>query len=340
MNERTAPVRDGLCRSVPFEVIRSEESESDGLSIAGYAAMFNQSTRIDSWEGCFDEEIAPGAFKRTLRDRTPKMQFDHGHHPLLGSLPIGKWNSAREDGQGLYVEGRLTENWLTVPFRDAIRDGAVEGMSFRFSVVQEQWFDRDGEKVTDARDLMDMLSGGEDHERGPLKRVLREVKCTEAGPVTWPAYEGTSVGVRSGVVMIDLGRLDEPRMQRRLAEAVLLADQVAASGPDDDDDLDDAARQMIGAGFEPTAAITSIPATSTTMTTTNGLISVSTTSTNGDSLTIGGSAGLHSDSDSQRTETQTGQHSSATSPPTDLKSRIRARIAEAGKIIQKIDSGG
>ena len=35
----------------------------------------------------------------------------------------------------------MADNWLVAPFADAIRGGRVTGMSFRFSVVREKWFD-------------------------------------------------------------------------------------------------------------------------------------------------------------------------------------------------------
>lgn len=229
--EHRGVVRDDLIRSAPFDLVRADgDTENDGRTIEGYGAVFNVATRIDSWEGTFDEVIAPGAFRRSLRARTPKMQFDHGRHPLLGSVPLGRWDVAEEDAHGLHVAGRLSDNWLVEPFRDAIADGGVEGMSFRFSVVREEWRDNAG-KLIKPDELLDLLwTGGGD--RGPIQRTLKEVKVTEVGPVVWPAYEETSVGVRSRTLTIDLGRLTDPDTRRDLAQAVALAD--AANRTTDD----------------------------------------------------------------------------------------------------------
>jgi hypothetical protein len=68
---------DLLCRDMPYELRANEGGEGDGLTLEGYAAVFNSPTRIDSWEGTFDEEIAPGAFARSLRERTP-VRVDRG----------------------------------------------------------------------------------------------------------------------------------------------------------------------------------------------------------------------------------------------------------------------
>jgi HK97 family phage prohead protease len=224
--DRTEPYRDGLTRSVPFE-LRAGDGVGDGRTIDGYGAVFNSPTHIASWEGEFDEVIAPGAFRKSLREGTPRMQFDHGHHPLLGSLPIGRWDMVEEDERGLHVVGRLSDNWLVEPFRDAMRDGAVDGMSFRFSVVREDWTDKDGRKIP-ATELADMLWYGSG-DRGPLLRTLKEVRVSEVGPVTWPAYQDTSVGVRDTSTVIDLGRLDlrTPHARGELARAVALADRLA-----------------------------------------------------------------------------------------------------------------
>jgi HK97 family phage prohead protease len=140
--------------------------------------VFNSPSLIHERGRVFEEQIAPGAFAKTInaRDRIV-MQFDHGQHPLFGSLPLGKITALREDSHGLYVEARLTDNWLTAPIRDAIANEAITGMSFRFS-------------VPDGGDTWDR--SGQTH-----KRTVHEVRLYELGPVVHPAYEDTTVGVRS-----------------------------------------------------------------------------------------------------------------------------------------------
>lgn len=231
-DRRREPFYDDLCRTASFTLLRADpDEEGDGLTIEGYGAVTNSVTHIESWEGSFDEVIAPGAFKKSLRERTPKMQFDHGRHPLLGSLPLGRWDVAEEDGRGLHLAGRLTDNWLVTPFRDAIRDGGVEGMSFRFSVERDDWTDKDGKKIRD-EELFELLFYGAG-DRGPILRTLKEVKVSEAGPVVWPAYADTEVGVRSSppVVTIDLAHINTPEARRDLARAVVIADAAARAHP-------------------------------------------------------------------------------------------------------------
>lgn len=185
-----------LERSVPFEVTRAAAEEGgDGLTFEGYAAVFDSPTRIDSWEGTFDEQIARGAFRKTIRERTPVLQFDHGRHAVVGSIPIGSIRELREDDRGLFVQARLASNWLIEPVREAIANKSVNGMSFRFETVKDEWFDGDGKRITDLDELMRLLWDAGD--RGPLSRILREVKVPELGPVVFPAYADTSASVRS-----------------------------------------------------------------------------------------------------------------------------------------------
>jgi HK97 family phage prohead protease len=183
----SAGVEGDLVRAVAFEMASSR----DGLTLEGYAAVFNSPTRISSWEGEFDETIARGAFARTLGERTPVLMFNHGKHPLIGDMPLGVIQRAEEDRKGVFIQARLSDNWLIQPVRDAVRDGAVNGMSFRFSVPP------DGETWADRRDR-------------PRLRTLTDIDVRELGPVVFPAYEPTTATVRSALDSIPdiTGRLD------------------------------------------------------------------------------------------------------------------------------------
>jgi len=203
-------VTEDLLRSVPFELVRSADGNADGLTLEGYAAVFNDPTRIDSWEGVFDEQIARGAFKKSIQERTPVLQFDHGRHASIGSIPIGMIESLAEDRSGLHVKARLHDNTLIQPVRDAIASGAIDGMSFRFNVVKEEWRDTTGKLLTDPNEISRLLWSPD--KNGPLQRTLKELKVPELGPVVFPAYAGTSVAVR------DLAaQLKDPKTRAELA---------------------------------------------------------------------------------------------------------------------------
>lgn len=262
------PVAD-LCRQASFTLraVDTERDEGDGLTFDGYGAVFNRETVIDSWEGRFREVIAPGAMKKSFRELTPKLQFDHGHHPLIGSIPIGRMEDGfpREevdpdlapDG-GAHVVARLHDNWLVQPVREALATRAIDGMSFRFSVNRETWTRADGSKIRNDEELMAELMRSwreEVPDEELLLRTLNELRVPEIGPVVWPAYDSTSAGVRSTSLTIDLGKIrsGDPSERNKLARAVLMADraeeaaQPSTPSPEDGaaehpDDLDDTQR--------------------------------------------------------------------------------------------------
>ena len=140
----------------------------------------------------------------------PVLQFDHGQHPLIGSIPLGRITSIVEDQRGLRVRARLSDNWLVEPVRDAIRDGAITGMSFRFRVIDDNW--------TRAKDNM-------------AERTIREVELFEVGPVVFPAYEQTTVGVRSAQVMRSL---QDPQIRAEIARMMTFGTDLESLAVTDD----------------------------------------------------------------------------------------------------------
>lgn len=238
-----------LLRSVQFTSSRNADTTepTDGRTLEGYAAVFDQPTLIDSWEGCFNETIRKGAFKKSIRENTPVMQFDHGRHPLIGSIPIGAISDLREDEQGLYVSGRISDNWLMQPVRDAISEGSIDGMSFRFGVVREEWRDNAG-KLIQAGELQELL--WEPGDRGPLERTLIELRVPELGPVVFPAYEGTSVGVRAADIA---ATIQDDEALRREVRGALVAARASHEAPDDPDLRREVARAVLFP-TKPTAA--------------------------------------------------------------------------------------
>lgn len=206
-----------LCyRAVEFRA----ESGDDGRTLEGYAAVFGTPTRIDSWEGKFDEQLVRGSFAKTLKERTPVLQFDHGHDARTGSVPIGAIDKISEDDHGLFVRARLFDNTVVEPIRQAIEGGAIDGMSFRFRVVREEW---------------------DEKEDVPM-RTIKEVDLFELGPVVFPAYEATSVGVRS--ILSHLGDGERQALIRELAAEVRIATDLSdAATSGTSDETDDAAPQ-------------------------------------------------------------------------------------------------
>ena len=88
MTKETMTVKAGEIRLV-----------GDAGSFSGYAAVFSE-------PNSFGEIIAPGAFKKTLKERAANggVGLFWNHNP---DTPIGTWTSLVEDQRGLKVEGAL-----------------------------------------------------------------------------------------------------------------------------------------------------------------------------------------------------------------------------------------
>lgn len=246
-------------RETPFTSARATDDDDpgDGLTLDGFGAVFESRTIIDSWEGRFAEMFALGSMKRSFRETPPKVQFDHGRHPMIGSIPIAALRSIAEEVDpvlapkgGAHIVARVFDNWLMAPVRDAISAEAINGMSMRFSVVRETWTTHDGKPIRDEQTLLSLLREAiyDDVPDDQLPiRTVKEAKVPEMGPVVWPAYPETSVSMRSKV--IDLGRLHEPEQRKLLAEAVFIAD--AASQQDDDAQRDTTDEVVVERPAEP-----------------------------------------------------------------------------------------
>ena len=205
-------VDEGEYRRVPETVTRGFDFEmrstgGDGRTIEGYVAMFGSVARIPDRGGDFDEELHPGFADRSLRGGYPVMQFDHGKDPRVGTVPIGVYDTFDKDSRGYFVRGRLFDNPVVEPVRQAIEGGAIKGMSFRFQVPDggDHWEHRHGE--------VDL-------------RRIRETGISEGGPVVFPAYDTTTVSVRSLLAQLD------PDEYRTLVRELAAELRLAADLPD------------------------------------------------------------------------------------------------------------
>jgi HK97 family phage prohead protease len=91
---------------------------------AGYASVFGRTDEAG-------DLVMPGAFARSLAKRgANKLRMLFQHDP---KEPVGTWDVVREDGYGLWVEGRLVPG---VPRADALRrlieKRAIDGLSIGF----------------------------------------------------------------------------------------------------------------------------------------------------------------------------------------------------------------
>ena len=180
---------------VDFEL--REDGGSNGMSFSGYAAMFNSPSEPIGPSG-FIEQIKPGAFKRSLQARNDiKLLFNHDTGQVLGSTRAGTLQ-LREDERGLLATATFPDTQLGRDTATLIRRGDIGKMSFGFRVPQ----------------------GGDSWNADGSQRSLNQVNLHEVSIVSFPAYEATTVQMRS----IDANVLEQGLSKLESAEK-LDADQ-------------------------------------------------------------------------------------------------------------------
>lgn len=160
---------DSEIRSLVLPVER--RAEGDKMTLTGYAAVFGEAADIG---GYFSEVIARGAFTETLKTSDVRAYFDHDRGRVLGRSSAGTLRLS-EDSKGLAVEIDLPDTTDGRDVRTLIERGDITGMSFSFSATKQTW-----DETTD-----------------PPTRTIQELKLYEVSVVSDPAYDGTSVALRS-----------------------------------------------------------------------------------------------------------------------------------------------
>lgn len=185
-----------------FQVVETRASDSGSITVAGYAAVFDEVTTIGD---CFEEVVAPGAFARSLKESDVLAFLDHDSGRVLGRKSSGTLR-LREDEKGLAVEIDLPD---TTDGRDAkalIERGDISGMSFGFWIKGYEW-----------------------DESGDLpRRTILDVELIEVSIVSMPQYQGTSIALRSLDVFREKARSEKNFMavRRRLAMKIDLDQRV------------------------------------------------------------------------------------------------------------------
>jgi HK97 family phage prohead protease len=200
------PPRENLIRGV-MPGLELREAETGAPKLFGHFARFNEWTEINSaWEGRFMERIAPGAFSKTIAENRNGMRvlFDHGHDPSIGNKPLGTISELREDEHGASYEVDLFDTEYVRELLPPLKAGAL-GASFRFKVMRED-FNKKPERSDSNPDQLP-------------ERTIVEAKVMEFGPVTFPAYDGATAGVRSMTDEFILAHLfAEPERLQRVLE--------------------------------------------------------------------------------------------------------------------------
>ena len=162
-------------RFVHLEGFEFRVGDGKAPELHGYASVFNQATNI---MGLWLEEVAPGAYSKTVAENDIRALWNHDTNIVLGRNKADTLKLS-EDAKGLHSIILPPDNEWGRPVLDAVKRGDVTGMSIAFRAVKQEWFRPD----PDSNELP--------------KRTIREAKLYEVSPVTFPAFEQTSIAARS-----------------------------------------------------------------------------------------------------------------------------------------------
>jgi HK97 family phage prohead protease len=163
-------------RSYLFD-IRAEESDS-GAIITGRPIVYNSKTDL----GWFDEIIERGALDNAdLTDVRFLVNHDISKIPLARSrrnTPNSTMQlSVDSEGLAIRVTLDIENNTEAKALYSAVQRGDISGMSFMFSIDDEEWSDIES-----------------DH---PTRHIRKISSVVEVSAVTFPAYDATEINARS-----------------------------------------------------------------------------------------------------------------------------------------------
>jgi hypothetical protein len=167
-------------------------AEVAGNKLHGHASVFDQIAQVPGHY----EQLSRSAFDAVLKDKTTDVRALWNHDPnhLLGRQSSGTLRIGT-DSEGLEFEVDLPDTSLGRDLRVLADRGDITGASFGFIPGEDEW-----DKAPDGMRLRTHTSVA----------MLRDVS-----PVTFPAYEGAAVSLRS----MEFGRPIRARSQLIQARA-------------------------------------------------------------------------------------------------------------------------
>ena len=165
-----------ITRAYNFE-IRAENDDKHGDHIIGRAIVYNSKTDL----GYFEEVIEAGALEgANLKD----VRFLVNHNTDMIPLARSRNNNDNstmqlivdKDGMGIRVDLDTEENSEARNLYSAIKRGDISGMSFMFTIDDEEWENLESDY--------------------PTRHIRKIGTVFEVSAVTFPAYEATEISAR------------------------------------------------------------------------------------------------------------------------------------------------
>lgn len=165
---------------------------ADKLSLAGHAALYRQPALIGSRDWGFVEWIERGAFTPALDDDV-RLLFNHDGLPLARTT--NSTLALSEDKQGLAFQADLAPVQMSRDLVTLVERGDVSQMSFAFipGQLKSGRISRDDPEAAGHKGI----AIDDSWDGMPYQAVTTVRQLFDVSAVTYPAYEGTDVVVKS-----------------------------------------------------------------------------------------------------------------------------------------------
>lgn len=161
-------------RNLTTNNVEIREDENGMKTLAGYAVKWEMKSVTMGWRR-FKEQFKRGAFTESLTNDDQLALWSHDTSKVLGRTKNGTLRLF-EDEIGLRFELDLLDTTLGEDAYKTIKRGDVDGVSFGFSMLKQEWDEADPDNVV---------------------RSIVTAKLVEISPVAFPAYPDSQVSARS-----------------------------------------------------------------------------------------------------------------------------------------------
>ena len=163
-------------REIRRNDIDFEIREQDGKKIIdGYAVKWDALSQPIGKYYPFKEKFKRGSMTQTLKTYTQRALWNHDDNIVLGNTKNRKLKLS-EDDEGLRFELELPNSPNGDNVYEAIKRKDVDGVSFGFRAVEEEWDEEDPKNVI---------------------RTIKRADLIEISPTAFPAYLQNSVSARN-----------------------------------------------------------------------------------------------------------------------------------------------
>lgn len=158
--------------------IRAVKTKEDGMVAEGMAILYNEEVVLWEMDDIEEREvILPGAVSETIQNDDWRAVWNHRNDIVLGRMSNGTLE-AEETDQGVKVKITFPDSEEGRSKFASITRGDVNQMSFAFWPV-----DYKEERIVEG-------------DKTIYKTTISKLRVQEVSPVTFPAYENTTISAR------------------------------------------------------------------------------------------------------------------------------------------------